>query len=116
MPDGSIIKLTPQKTYLLAKVVSEKVGAREADVIEADVKSVIAASKWKILMDLADVAMLASMGLGMLVNLHKQCAANGGKLVVCSVRPDILEVLRITHLQRVLKIVDTPEAAAKLLA
>lgn len=115
MPDAAIVSLSPQKSYLLAKVVSEKVGAREAEVIEADVKTAASACKWKILVNLSDVTMLASMGLGMLVNLHKQCAANGGKLIVCSVRPDIMEVLRITHLQRVLKIVDTPEAGAKAL-
>jgi anti-anti-sigma factor len=99
----------------LATVKCEMIAAREAPIIEAEVKAGAKTRGWKILMDLKEVTILASMGLGMLVNLNKACAAEGGKLVVCNVAPDILGVLKITRLDGILKIVPDLEAGKKLL-
>src|SRR5258705_10635475 len=81
---------------VLTTVRCEMVGAREAPIIEAAVREKGASRGWKILMDLSAVTVLASMGLGMLVTLNKQCNSGGGKLVVCGVAPDIMDVLKIT--------------------
>lgn len=113
MSDGSLLNISSDPKTLFADIKCEKVGAREAQIIENDVRAQGPTRKWRIVMDLSDVTLLASMGLGMLVSLHKTCTQNGGKLIVCNIRPDIAEVLRITHLERVLKIVKDREAAVK---
>lgn len=100
---------------VLTTVRCEMVGAREAPIIEAAVREKGKVRGWKVLMDLSAVTVLASMGLGMLVNLNKQCNAEGGKLVVCGVAPDIMGVLKITRLDGMIKIVPNVEKAKELL-
>ncbi len=100
---------------LLAAVKCELVGAREAPIIETEIRAKAATRSWNIVVDLKDVTLLASMGLGMLVNLHKTCAKEGGKLAVCNVSPDIMGVLKITRMDKILKIVPDIEAAKKMM-
>ena len=116
MSDGVLVNVDADTGagIVLTTVKCEKVGARESQIIESEVRAKAPSRKWKVVMDLKEVTLLASMGLGMLVSLHKSCASEGGKLVVCNVGPDLMQVLKITHLERVLKIVPDLEAAKKL--
>lgn len=98
---------------VIAIVRCEKVGAREAEILQAEVRKAAPERKWRLVIDLAEVTLLASMGLGALVTLHKEAASNGGRLVICNLRPEILELLRLTHLERVLRIQPDREAALK---
>lgn len=116
MTDTSMVNLDTSGPHLIARVQAQKVGSREAQVIENELRSVAPTRVWKIAIDLSEVTLLASMGLGMLVSLHKACAQNGGKLVICGLRGDLLTLLKITHLERVLKIVPDLDAAKKALA
>src|SRR5580765_7428479 len=116
MSEGSFVQLDSTGLNLLAHVQCQKVGSREAQVIENELRAAAPARKWRIALDLADVTLLASMGLGMLVSMHKACAQNGGKLIICGLRPEIMSLLKITHLERVLKIVADKDTATKALA
>jgi anti-sigma B factor antagonist len=120
MPDTAYVAIQPHALGLVCRVTAEKVGAREAQVIEQEVRAAATAAaapgrKWRIVIDTAEVAVLASMGLGMLVSLHKEAQKEGGRLVVCGVRPEILDVLRITHLEKVLRLQPDVAAAVKAL-
>ncbi len=126
MPDGAYLTIVPHASCLIAHITSEKVGARESQIIEQEIKAAtgaaaggaggsVAGRKWRIVMDLKDVTMLASMGLGMLVSMHKLCQTEGGRLVVCGLREDILQLMKITHLERILKIAVDREAALKMM-
>lgn len=117
MPDGAYLTIIPHASVLIACVSSEKVGARESQIIEQELKTAAAsggAKKWKIVLDMKDVTMLASMGLGMLVSMHKLAGSEGGKLVICGLREDILQLMKLTHLERILKIAPDRETALKL--
>jgi len=118
MPDGAYVNILPHTSCVLCHVTCEKVGAREAQVIEQEVRGAAgtAVKKWAIVMYLKDVTLLASMGLGMLVSLHKSCASSGGKLVVCGLQGEILSLLKVTHLDRILKIAPDKDGALKLMA
>lgn len=117
MSEAAYVQVIPHTAGVICAVTCEKVGGREAQIIENEIKAATtsAAKRWRIVVDMAQVTMLASMGLGALVTLHKQCSAEGGRMVVCNLRPDILAVMKITHLDRILKIVATREDALKLL-
>jgi anti-sigma B factor antagonist len=117
MADGAYLNIIPHASLLIAHVTVEKVGARESQIIEQELRAAAgggAAKKWRIVLDLKDVTLLASMGLGMLVSMHKLCATQGGRLVVCGLRDDILQLMKLTHLDRILKIAPDREAAIKL--
>jgi anti-anti-sigma factor len=53
------------------------------------------------------------VGLGALVNLNKTCKANGGKFAIFNLAPEIVEVLKITKLDRVVNIAKDRDAAIK---
>lgn len=115
MAEGAYVSILPHTACVIAHVTSEKVGAREAQIIEQELRAAAPGKKWKIVLDLKDVTVLASMGLGTLVSMHKACASGGGRLVVCGLKEDILQLMKITHLERILKIAGDREAALKVI-
>lgn len=101
---------------LVAHLKCEKVAEREATVISGELVTQAAAHAWKLALDMTEVMLLASVGLGALVTLNKNCKAKGGKLVVYGLASELAEVLKITRLDRVLTIVKDRDAGVKALA
>jgi anti-sigma B factor antagonist len=65
-----------------------------------------------VVLDFAPVKFMASATLGKLVQLQKKCVEYQVKLKLCSVSPDILQVFKITKLNKVFDI-QSDEAAAR---
>src|SRR5207249_3696292 len=55
-------------------------------------------------LDLAAVQFLTSIGLGLLVALHKRVAAAGGRLTLTGVCPLVFEVIEVTRLTQLLDV------------
>lgn len=98
---------------VVATIRCEKVGGREAQILETDLRKVAPERQWRMVIDMSDVTLLASMGLGMLVTMHREASANGGKVAICNIRPEIMQLLKLTHLERVLRIHPDRDAAIK---
>ncbi|AMV19513.1 STAS domain-containing protein [Planctomyces sp. SH-PL14] len=58
----------------------------------------------KIVLDFANVEYLSSAALGKLITMNNKVKAAKGKLRLCNIRPEILEVFTITKLNKVLDI------------
>ncbi|MBL8818887.1 MAG: STAS domain-containing protein [Planctomyces sp.] len=67
----------------------------------------------KIILDFSIVEYLSSAALGKLVTMDKKAKTNGGKVVLCNIQKDILDVFRITQLHRVLVLCSDREDAVK---
>ena len=65
-----------------------------------------------VVLDFSGVKFMASAMLGKLVALQKKCEEYRAKLKLCSVAPDILQVFKITKLNKVFDI-QTDEATAR---
>jgi anti-sigma B factor antagonist len=65
----------------------------------------------KLLLNFSDVEYLSSAALGKLINLQNKLDAGQGKLAMCSVFPQILEVLAVTKFDKIFKIFPDEEAA-----
>ena len=65
----------------------------------------------KVLLNLSNVEYLSSAALGKLINLKKKVGAVKGKLKLCCIHPDLLEVFRITRLDQVFEIYADEQAA-----
>lgn len=111
---STYLRLESTDRAVVAVVQCEKVGGREAQILETELRKAASTRNWRLVIDLCEVTLLASMGLGLLVTMHKDAAANGGRLAICGLKPDIVALLRVTHLERVLKI--HPDRAAALKA
>ncbi len=69
------------------------------------------AGRRKILLNFGNVEYLSSAALGKLINLKKKVGAVKGKLKLCCIHPDLLEVFRITRLDQVFEIYAEEQAA-----
>jgi anti-anti-sigma factor len=70
--------------------------------------------KQKILLDLKNTSFIDSAGVGWLVKFHKLCQQSGGILVLHSLPPAIVAILRLLHMDRFLRIVEDEHAALAL--
>ena len=58
----------------------------------------------QLLLNFGNVQYLSSAALGKLINLKKKVGAVRGKLKLCCIHPDLLEVFKITRLDQVFEI------------
>ena len=70
----------------------------------------------KIVLTFRGVTFMSSAMLGKLIMFHKKCAKAGVKLKVCSISPDILEVFKITKLDKLFDLHKDEQQALKSFA
>jgi anti-sigma B factor antagonist len=67
--------------------------------------------KKKLLLNFGNVEFLSSAALGKLITLNKKSQTSGGKLVMCKIAKEIMEVFEITKLDKLFKIYPDEQAA-----
>ncbi|MBX3357466.1 MAG: STAS domain-containing protein [Phycisphaeraceae bacterium] len=93
------------KGPIAAAVVNcPKISTREAEIIQEELSAAGAKNGWRLCVDFSAVTFLTSVGLGMLVTVMKSAKANGGKMVVYALRPELKDLLKLTHLDKVIPI------------
>lgn len=107
---SSIVKGVP-----VAVLTVEKISEYEAHAIELDLKTLGAAHRWRVAVDFQQVKLLASVGIGLLIQLNKLAAANKGKFVYFGMDANLLKLIQMTKLDRGMTIVKDREAAVKTL-
>jgi anti-sigma B factor antagonist len=65
----------------------------------------------KVLLNFGGIEYLSSAALGKLITLHRKLQAVQGKLVLCKIARDILDVFRITKLDRFFTLITDPTLA-----
>ncbi|MBN1817559.1 MAG: STAS domain-containing protein [Sedimentisphaerales bacterium] len=68
----------------------------------------------KLVMDFSSVQFLTSAALGLLIRISKKVRENQGQMSLCGIQPKIMEVFKITQLDRVFDI--QPDVPAGLRA
>lgn len=96
-------------SFVDTKIVTEENIAEVGDQLYALVED---DGLSKLLLNFGNVQYLSSAALGKLINLKKKVGAVKGKLKLCCIHPDLLEVFRITRLDQVFEIY--PEEAVAL--
>ncbi len=67
-----------------------------------------------ILLDLKNTSYIDSAGVGWIVRFHKLCQQSGGMLVLHSLPPAIMAILRLLHMERFLRIAEDERSAQAL--
>jgi anti-sigma B factor antagonist len=102
--DVSIVKFLDKK--ILDETGIQEVGLELFSLVEHD-------NRKAILLNFADVEFLSSAALGKLITFDRKVKAAKGRLKMCHIRPEILEVFQITKLNKVFDIRgDEAEAVA----
>ncbi|MCC7388517.1 MAG: STAS domain-containing protein [Phycisphaerales bacterium] len=112
---AQFIKFERTGTAVVGLVVPTKVTEREAGVICDEVGAAGQNAGWRVALDLSEVMLLASAGLGALLTINKQCKAGGGALAVFGLSEEILGMIRLTKLDKVLQIRPDRDAALEAL-
>lgn len=70
-------------------------------------------TRW--ILDLAEVAYMGSSALGLMVNIRHKIKTQGGRLALCNMNPQLLQVFKACCLERLFTISKTREDAHRTL-
>jgi|GEM_PF-775071 len=98
---------------VVARIHREKYTEHECAALDAELGAVAARNKHRLVIDLSEVMMIASAGLGSLVTLDKACKKNGGKLAMFGMSDQLRQVFEITRLHKLLLLAKDRDAAVK---
>lgn len=99
--------------FVIEKLLDEVDISRIGDRLDAVVSQV---DHPLLVLDFAKVLHMSSSALGMLITLHKKINDRGGRMALCSIRPEIYKVFSITKLSEVFHIYESRSTAMTGLA
>ena len=83
----------------------------ESSSLREKLKSLIAAGKKKIVLNMANIKYIDSAGLGTLVAAHVSAKTQGASVRLCNLGQKFHEILQVTRLLTVFDVYDTQAAA-----
>ena len=96
------------KTESLMNAIDlEKMSASLMSLVEVD-------GHRQVVLDFTPVKYLSSQAIGIILALHKRLSQSSGRLVLCGVGPQLLQLLKITRLNLILKVVPSQKEALML--
>lgn len=81
-----------------------RLDAISSPAVEQKIFDYIHKEKLKLLLDFAGIDYLSSAGLRMLLSVTKKMRSLSGKLVLCSVVPNVMEILKMSGFDHVLEL------------
>ena len=74
-------------------------------------QAVLDAGITNIVLDLSEIGLLSSIGIREIMSAYKDCAAKGGKLILCALGDQVYDILETTGLMTVFTVCDSREEA-----
>ncbi len=102
--NGEILTVHLTEAKILDESVIQQISAALIELIGKT-------SEPNVVIDFSQVRFLSSSALGMLVKINKKCKEFKINLKLCSIHSDIMEVFKITRLDKVLSIYPDAQAA-----
>lgn len=113
MTEAAFVSVERSGAVAVARVACPTVGQREAPIVQNELIAAGESARWRLVVDMSGVTMLTSVGLGALVTLHNRCREAKGKMALYGLQGTIVELLKITKLERLFPIAKDREAALK---
>lgn len=97
--------------------VAGSVTQKEIEILADPMSDLLGADAYRrrVCLDLGNTAFLDSSGINWLILSNKRFREQGGRLVLHSLPPLVMNVIKILKMQRVFEIVDSSQSAKKLL-
>jgi len=99
------ISIDTIKNVTVAQILSANVlDAQQIDKIGKDLYK-LADDEFikRLVLDMQNVKHLSSGALGMLINLQRKTETTKGQLIMCGMRPQILQIFKLTKLEKLFK-------------
>jgi anti-sigma B factor antagonist len=100
---------------VVARLLERRFDAHGTADFKARVGEQLDRGERKLVLDLGEVEFVDSSGLGAILSVVRRMSGSGS-LVLSDCRPGVLELMKLTRLDRVFHLVPTSEAAVKALA
>lgn len=104
MIDSTYVRGEFVEGVLVASIRAEKLGDYESQIVSGEIKGALAKSKPRLVIDMAQVVVMSSAGIGMLLDLFRAVQGAGGKIAMCALDEDVLGSLRVTKMDRLFNI------------
>jgi len=104
-----------EKGILLAKIVGEVTLLQSNELKEKIKEELIKVDKKQLVLDLSEVPLVDSSGLGMLINLFKYINQEQGKIVYAGITEYVKKIIGFAKLDKIFTIVDDVESAVNIL-
>jgi anti-sigma B factor antagonist len=92
---------------LMDPIILEEIGRELYRLVDEE-------DRRKLVLDFERVQYLSSQAIGIVLTLNKKLSAlKGSKMILCGVGPKLMELLKITRLDRILTVKPTQEEAVK---
>ncbi|MHB1048850.1 MAG: STAS domain-containing protein [Bacteroidota bacterium] len=101
---------------MILKMDGSMLGGPEASELNNALHKLIEAKKKKVVVDLGDVSLMNSSGLGMLIGGVTTMRNAGGDLKIAHATEKVLQVFKITKVHSVIEIHDTVKSAVESFA
>jgi anti-anti-sigma factor len=92
-----------------------KVDSDTAGVLEKTLTDLITGGSKEIVCDFSSTTYISSAGLRVLLSVTKTLARSQGRIVLCSLRPNVAQVFVIAGFNQIMKIYPTRDAAIQVL-
>ncbi len=97
-------------------IVPKRFDAYTANSVEVELTRLISEGARKIVCDFSQTDYLASAGLRVLITASKTLQRASGKMVLCTIKPYVVEVFEISGLNKIFKMYPSTDAAIQALA
>lgn len=104
--EGDVCLVEFRDRKILEELQIQRLGERLGEIVEGEPVP-------RILLDFSQVEYLSSAALGVLITLRNRVTSQQGRLVLANIHPQILEVFKITRLDRLFNIQSSTEDALK---
>jgi anti-sigma B factor antagonist len=100
----SYMKIQVQGETLRISGVKE-LGTANSNAVREQARAALTPAQKNIDIDLSEITLLDSTGLGLLISLHKTACSHHGNLRVLNPTPGVLQILELTRMHRIFEIV-----------
>jgi len=107
---------TKQEGVATVVTLSGHIATAESQVVSETFERLIADGVVKICVDMQGIDIITSDGLGALIRARKAASDNAGQLVLACVEGNILDIFRMTRLDKIFSLFDSVETALASLA
>ena len=112
MPDSPFTSVQQHSRAVVVHVLASELRKPEVDGICGSIDGALAGAMGSpFILDMAPVTFAGSLALGVLVGLNKEFKNRGQRLIFVGIRPTLMQVLKMTHIDSLIETMADVEAA-----
>ncbi|MEM6803306.1 MAG: STAS domain-containing protein [Bacteroidota bacterium] len=100
-----------EERHTVIKLLEDKLDSQIAPALKSEMVNLNAQGVRNVLLNLAEVKYVDSSGLSSILTANRLCGAAQGILAISNINPHVEKLIKISHLENVLKIFPTESEA-----